>query len=116
MNQEQIENRIAKLPQWAQDHITRLNRDVEQRDNAIKALCSTEPSRITMPHPTDWRLEIPVPSDRVTFHFKDGSEIVIQFKKNRRGDELLNVRGCGHRSNLAIGPECCNVVNICPVE
>ena len=110
-----LSEKIARLPKWAQDHIRRLEADVQQHAGQIEHLLGMDPRPAIMVRgfwTTHTERQAPVAWDRfdtITIFLGESGDDRKYIDVSRNEDGTVNVRG---DSKLVITPNVSNSVDI----
>ena len=110
-SETQLDDRIERLPQWAQDHIKSLRRRAFMADQTLKVY---QDSKTITPIWQGWKLDkgrFYIPDHGVHFALAgslgSGEENVVEVD---REDGRLRIMS--HGDTLVVYPECSNVISV----
>lgn len=101
------DERMGRLPRWAQDHIKALEQNVVYYKAQARQACGEEPSNVALEvYEGAGRVTKPLPLlSRVVFTLRDGAEITAGIVNN-----YVEVRT--DRDSLAVQPQAANVAKV----
>lgn len=116
MGPEELLEKIAKLPKWAQEHIEHLNCQLRsttaERDIAYSAVNGGEQSNIKIAGNRHEKPVMYLPEREVTFILDDKNEIEVCFVREHKTNRKIGVRIRTNWQQMSIAPEVSNTVAI----
>lgn len=111
-----IQDKLAKLPKWAQDYISllemRKNEAIKDRENVFSLANGGRTSSIRVSGCSS-RPDIFLPNEStLVFMLEDGEEISVSFKFGAKDFDTSSVKIRSKWHQISIRPEAANVVDI----